>query len=279
VSSAGWVFRRVLRVRLAPLSLGIVLFGVLLAFLSPLLAPYDPTRADLNAALHPPDISHWMGTDDLGRDLLSRIIFGSRASLSAGVVSTGIALVFGTVLGVLSGYFVGLLDLAVMRVMDALLAFPGLILALAITAALGPNLVNAMVAIGIVGIPHFARLARGQVLTLRDLDYVVSARSVGAADRHILVSHIVPNMLTPIVIQASLSVAFAILTEASLSFLGLGVQPPTPSWGFMLNQGRDYIAQAPWLAVFPGVSIFLVVMAFNLLGDAIRDALDPRLRI
>lgn len=279
MSSAQWVFRRVLRVRLAPLSLAIVVVAVLLAFLSPLLAPYDPTRADLNAVLHPPDVAHLMGTDDLGRDLLSRIIFGSRASLAAGVVSTGIALVIGTVLGVLSGYFVGLLDLTVMRVMDALLAFPGLILALAITAALGPSLVNAMVAIGIVGIPHFARLARGQVLTLRDLDYVISARSIGAGDRQILVSHIVPNMLTPIVVQTSLSVAFAILTEASLSFLGLGVQPPTPSWGFMLNQGRDYIGQAPWLAIFPGVSIFLVVMAFNLLGDAIRDALDPRLRI
>lgn len=279
MSSAQWVFRRVLRVRLAPLSLAIVVVAVLLAFLSPLLAPYDPTRADLNAVLHPPDIAHLMGTDDLGRDLLSRIIFGSRASLSAGVVSTGIALVIGTALGLLSGYFVGMLDLAVMRVMDALLAFPGLILALAITAALGPSLVNAMVAIGIVGIPHFARLARGQVLTLRDLDYVISARSIGAGDRQILVSHIVPNMLTPIVVQTSLSVAFAILTEASLSFLGLGVQPPTPSWGFMLNQGRDYIGQAPWLAIFPGVSIFLVVMAFNLLGDAIRDALDPRLRI
>lgn len=279
MSSAQWVFRRVLRVRLAPLSLAIVVVAVLLAFLSPLLAPYDPTRADLNAVLHPPDVAHLMGTDDLGRDLLSRIIFGSRASLSAGVVSTGIALVIGTALGLLSGYFVGMLDLAVMRVMDALLAFPGLILALAITAALGPSLVNAMVAIGIVGIPHFARLARGQVLTLRDLDYVISARSIGAGDRQILVSHIVPNMLTPIVVQTSLSVAFAILTEASLSFLGLGVQPPTPSWGFMLNQGRDYIGQAPWLAIFPGVSIFLVVMAFNLLGDAIRDALDPRLRI
>jgi peptide/nickel transport system permease protein len=276
---ARWVFRRVLRVRLAPLSLGIVLVAVLLAFLSPLVAPYDPTRTDLNAVLDAPGMTHLMGTDELGRDLLSRIIFGSRASLSAGVVSTSIALLIGTALGLVSGYFVGLLDLAVMRVMDALLAFPGLVLALAITAALGPSLVNVMLAIGIVGIPHFARLARGQVLTLRDLEYVISARSIGAGDRQILVSHIVPNMLTPIVVQASLSVAFAILTEASLSFLGLGVQPPTPSWGFMLNQGRDYIGQAPWLAVFPGVSIFLVVMAFNLLGDAIRDALDPRLRI
>jgi peptide/nickel transport system permease protein len=269
----------VLRVRLAPASLAIIVVAVLLAFLSPLLAPYDATRADLNVVLHAPNLGHLMGTDELGRDLLSRIIFGSRASLSAGVVSTGIALLVGTALGLLSGYFVGLLDLAVMRAMDALLAFPGLILALAITAALGPSLINAMIAIGIVGIPHFARLARGQVLTLRDLDYVLSARSIGAGDRQILINHIVPNMLTPIVVQASLSVAFAILTEASLSFLGLGVQPPTPSWGFMLNQGRDYIAQAPWLAVFPGLSIFLVVMAFNLLGDAIRDALDPRLRI
>jgi peptide/nickel transport system permease protein len=274
-----WVFKRVLRVRLAPVSLAIIIIAVLLAFLSPLLAPYDPTRADLNVVLHAPDLAHLMGTDDLGRDLFSRIIFGSRASLSAGMVSTGIALFIGTALGLLSGYFVGWLDLAIMRVMDALLAFPGLILALAITAALGPSLINAMIAIGIVGIPHFARLARGQVLTLRDLDYVISARSIGAGDKQILINHIVPNMLTPIVVQASLSVAFAILTEASLSFLGLGVQPPTPSWGFMLNQGRDYIGQAPWLAVFPGVSIFLVVMAFNLLGDAIRDALDPRLRI
>ena len=274
-----WVFKRVLRVRLAPVSLAIIVVAVLLAFLSPWLAPYDPTRADLNVVLHAPDLAHPMGTDDLGRDLVSRIMLGSRASLSAGVVSTGIALFIGTALGLLSGYFVGLLDLAVMRAMDALLAFPGLVLALAITAALGPSLTNAMIAIGIVGIPHFARLARGQVLTLRDLDYVISARSIGAGDRQILINHIVPNMLTPIVVQASLSVAFAILTEASLSFLGLGVQPPTPSWGFMLNQGRDYIGQAPWLAVFPGISIFAVVMAFNLLGDAIRDALDPRLRI
>jgi peptide/nickel transport system permease protein len=274
-----WVIGRILRIRLAPASLAIIAVAVLLALLAPFLAPYDPTHTDLNAVLHAPTAAHLFGTDDLGRDVLSRIIFGSRASLSAGIVSAGIGLLLGTVLGVISGYFLGLADLVIMRAMDALLAFPGLILALAITAALGPSLINAMIAIGIVSIPHFARLGRGQVLTLRDVDYVVSARSVGAGDARILVSHIGPNMLTPIIVQSSLSVAFAILTEASLSFLGLGVQPPTPSWGFMLNQGRDYIGQAPWLAIFPGGSIFLVVMAFNLLGDAVRDALDPRLRI
>jgi peptide/nickel transport system permease protein len=211
--------------------------------------------------------------------VLSRIIFGTRASLSAGVVATGIGLAVGATLGLLSGFFLGPIDTVIMRVMDALLAFPGLILALAITAALGPSLINAMIAIGVVSVPRFARLARGQVLTLNDADYVTAARAVGARNMRILFRHIGPNMLTPIIIQVSLSVAFAILTEASLSFLGLGVQPPTPSWGFMLNQGRDYISQAPWLAIFPGITIFLVVMAFNLLGDAVRDALDPRLRL
>jgi peptide/nickel transport system permease protein len=220
-----------------------------------------------------------MGTDDLGRDVLSRIIYGARASLIAGVVATGIALLIGTALGIVSGYALGPTDTVISRVMDALLAFPGLILALAITAALGPSLVNAMIAIGIVGVPRFARLARAQVLSVRGNEYVEAVRALGASNTRILLRHIAPNILTPVIIQTSLSVAFAILTEASLSFLGLGVQPPTPSWGFMLNQGRDYIAQAPWLAVFPGIAIFLVVMAFNLLGDAIRDALDPRLRL
>jgi peptide/nickel transport system permease protein len=274
-----WVLRRVWHVRLAPLSLIIVLIAIFMAIFAGIIAPDSPTKAALGDVLLSPSLAHPMGTDDLGRDVLSRIIFGTRASLSAGVVATGIGLAIGATLGLLSGFFVGPVDAVIMRVMDALLAFPGLILALAITAALGPSLINAMIAIGVVSVPRFARLARGQVLTLNDADYVMAARSVGARNMRILFRHIGPNMLTPIIIQVSLSVAFAILTEASLSFLGLGVQPPTPSWGFMLNQGRDYISQAPWLAIFPGITIFLVVMAFNLLGDAVRDALDPRLRI
>lgn len=274
-----WVLHRVWRVRLAPFSLIIVSIAIFMAIFAGVIAPDSPTHAELGDVLLSPSLSHPMGTDDLGRDVLSRIIYGTRASLSAGVVATGIGLTIGATLGLLSGFFLGPVDTILMRVMDALLAFPGLILALAITAALGPSLINAMIAIGVVSVPRFARLARGQVLTLNDADYVAAARSVGARNMRILFRHIGPNMLTPIIIQVSLSVAFAILTEASLSFLGLGVQPPTPSWGFMLNQGRDYISQAPWLAIFPGVTIFLVVMAFNLLGDAVRDALDPRLRL
>lgn len=274
-----WVLGRIWRVRLAPVSLTIVLIAIFMAIFAGVIAPDSPTHAELGDVLLSPSRHHLMGTDDLGRDVLSRIIYGTRASLSAGVVATGIGLAIGATLGLLSGFFLGPIDTILMRVMDALLAFPGLILALAITAALGPSLINAMIAIGVVSVPRFARLARGQVLTLNDADYVTAARSVGARNMRILFRHIGPNMLTPIIIQISLSVAFAILTEASLSFLGLGVQPPTPSWGFMLNQGRDYISQAPWLAIFPGVTIFLVVMAFNLLGDAVRDALDPRLRL
>jgi peptide/nickel transport system permease protein len=274
-----WFIKRVLRVRLAAVSLAIIVLAVGTALFAGALAPENPTKAQLTQTLQAPSLAHPMGTDDLGRDVLSRIIYGARASLIAGVVATGIALVIGTGLGIISGYALGMVDTVVSRVMDALLAFPGLILALAITAALGPSLVNAMIAIGIVGVPRFARLARAQVLAVREREYVEAVRALGASNPRILLRHIVPNILTPVIIQTSLSVAFAILTEASLSFLGLGVQPPTPSWGFMLNQGRDYIAQAPWLAIFPGLAIFLVVMAFNLLGDAIRDALDPRLRL
>ncbi|HEY8291486.1 MAG TPA: ABC transporter permease [Thermomicrobiales bacterium] len=274
-----WFIKRVLRVRLAGVSLAIIVLAVGMALFAGLLAPDNPTKSDLTQVLQVPSLAHPMGTDDLGRDVLSRIIYGARASLVAGVIATGIALTIGASLGIISGYTLGIVDTVISRIMDALLAFPGLILALAITAALGPSLVNAMIAIGIVGIPRFARLARAQVFTVRGVEYIEAVRALGASNARILTRHIAPNILTPIIIQTSLSVAFAILTEASLSFLGLGVQPPTPSWGFMLNQGRDYIAQGPWLAIFPGIALFLVVMAFNLLGDAIRDALDPRLRL
>ena len=270
---------RVFRVRMASGAITIVLGVVLMALLAPLIAPEDPNAAELGRVLQPPSNANLMGTDELGRDLLSRIIYGARASVSAGLVSTAIALFVGTLLGVIAGYFLGAADTIIMRVIDAMLAFPGIVLALAITAALGPGLTNAMIAIGIVNIPRFARLARAQVLLISRVDYVEAARTLGASHARILRAHVGPNMLTPIIIQTSLSIALAMLTEASLSFLGLGIQPPTPSWGFMLNTGRSYLELAPWLAIFPGMAIFVVVLAINVVGDAVRDALDPRLRI
>lgn len=272
-------FRRLFRVRLAIVCLAVICLVVAAAVLAPVIAPSDPTRAELSRVLKTPSLANPLGTDELGRDVLSRMIYGAQASLYAGLLATAIGLVFGTLLGTLAGYYLGMLETVIMRLVDALLAFPSIVLALAITAALGPSLTNAMIAIGVVNIPGFARLARAQVLSIRHLDYVEAARALGAGDGRIISRHIVPNMMTPIIIHASLRVAFAILTEASLSFLGLGVQPPTPSWGFMLNVGRQYMELAPWLSIFPGLAIFVVVIAINTLGDAIRDALDPRLRL
>lgn len=274
-----WLARRILRVRLAWASLAVLFVVILMAIFAPVITSEGTTTVYLERVLQGPSLEHPMGTDNLGRDVLTRIIYGARVSLSAGLVSTGIGLTIGTFLGVIAGYFVGRTDTVIMRLMDALLAFPSLVLALAITAMLGPSLTNAMVAIGIVTVPVFSRLARAQVLAIKHVDYIEAAHAIGMGNVRILYRHIGPNMMTPIIIQATLSIAFAILTEASLSFLGLGVQPPTPSWGFMLNVGREYVDQAPWLAIFPGLVIFLVVMAFNLLGDAIRDAFDPRLRL
>ncbi|MDA8217984.1 MAG: ABC transporter permease [Dehalococcoidales bacterium] len=274
-----WLLGRVLQVRLATVALTLITCVACMAVFAPWISPARPTDVDLTAVLRGPSLKNLMGTDELGRDIFSRVIDGSRASLSAGLISAAIGLTVGTFFGLLAGYFLGLVDMLIMRLVDAMLAFPGIILALAITAALGPSLTNAMIAIGIVSIPTFARLARAQVLTICRLDYVEAARCLGAPNRHIIIRHVVPNMLTPIIVQSSLAVAFAILTEATLSFLGLGVQPPTPSWGYMLNVGRGYLSQAPWMSLFPGIAIFLTVMSINLLGDALRDALDPRLRI
>ena len=247
------------------------------ALLAPVLSPYDPNRQRLLEALQGPSATHLLGTDENGRDVLSRVLYGARISLAAGVFSVAIAVGLGVVAGLISGYFGGRTDNWIMRAMDALLAFPTLVLALAITAALGPGLRNAMIAIGIVYTPVFARLTRGQVLSVREREFVEAARTLGAGHGRIMLRHIFPNVTSPLIVQASLSVALAILAEATLSFLGLGVQPPDPSWGSMVSRGKDYLEQAPWLAFAPGAAILLAVMGFNFLGDAVRDALDPRL--
>jgi peptide/nickel transport system permease protein len=269
--------QRLWKVRLAAIGLAIVGLLVVCAVLAPLISPYDPNRQRLLEALQGPSAEHLLGTDENGRDVLSRILYGTRISLAAGIFSVSIALILGITTGLLSGYFGGKVDNIIMRFMDALLAFPTLVLALAITAALGPGLRNAMIAIGIVGTPIFARLTRGQVLSVREREFVEAARTLGAGHLRIMLTHILPNVMAPLIVQMSLSVAVAILAEATLSFLGLGVQPPEPSWGSMVSRGKDYLDLAPWLAFAPGGAIFLAVMGFNFLGDAVRDALDPRL--
>jgi peptide/nickel transport system permease protein len=269
--------RRLWKVRLAAVGLGIIALLIICAATAPWIAPYDPTRQRLLEALQGPSAEHWLGTDENGRDVLSRILYGTRISLAAGIFSVSIALILGITTGLLSGYFGGKVDNIIMRFMDALLAFPTLVLALAITAALGPGLRNAMIAIGIVGTPIFARLTRGQVLSVREREFVEAARTLGAGHLRIMLTHILPNVMAPLIVQMSLSVAVAILAEATLSFLGLGVQPPEPSWGSMVSRGKDHLDLAPWLAFAPGCAILLAVMGFNFLGDAVRDAMDPRL--
>ena len=243
---------------------------------APWLAPHDPNLPDFAAALAPPGASHWFGADDLGRDTFSRIVHGARASLMVGFLSVAGALVLGTGLGLIAGYFGGLADAAIMRVMDVLFAFPGILLALGITAALGPSLSNAILAIAVVNLPIFARLARSQALVIRSLDYVEARRALGFGPLSILVSTVLPNAMGPIVVQASLLFASAIITESYLSFLGLGVQPPTPTWGNMLRGAIGFLDMSAWLAWFPGIAIFATVLGFNLLGDGLRDRLDPR---
>ncbi|HEV8642224.1 MAG TPA: ABC transporter permease [Methylomirabilota bacterium] len=245
---------------------------------APWLAPYDPVAADFADVLSPPSWRHPFGTDDIGRDILSRLLHGSLVSLEAGLFTVAVALTIGLPLGLAAGFFGGRVDDLIMRGIEVILSFPTLVLALGITAVLGPKLIHALFAIGIVFVPHFARLLRGQVLSVRENDFVAAARALGATDLRVMRLHVLPNCLAPILVQSSFSIAFAILTEAALSFLGLGTQPPTPSWGIMLSTGRGYLEQAPWLGAFPGLAIFLTVLGFNLLGDGIRDALDPRLK-
>jgi peptide/nickel transport system permease protein len=277
---SGWSQSRIWRrLRRNPTALAgglIVLLFIAIAIAAPLLAPYEPNVSSWLTVRKPPTAAHWMGTDDVGRDVMSRLIHGSRASLSAGIISVAIALLIGVPLGVLAGYYGGWLDAVISRVTEAVLACPFLILAIALAAFLGPSLTNAMIAIGISAAPIFVRLARGQVLSVKTEDYVQGARAVGCSDFRIIRRYILPNIFPPLLVQSTLTIATAIIAEASLSFLGLGQQPPDPSWGSMLNTAKNFITQAPWMAIWPGVAIFVVVFGFNILGDGLRDALDPR---
>jgi peptide/nickel transport system permease protein len=254
----------------------LVIFFILLAVAAPLLPIADPNATNWSAIRQAPSAQHWLGTDDIGRDILSRMIWGSQASLLAGVVSVAIAVAIGVPFGLIAGYFGGWTDQVISRMTDALLAMPFLILAIALAAFLGPNLTNAMIAIGLSAMPIFVRLTRGQVLAVKTEDYVEGARAVGLSHFRIVSRYILPNVFPPILVQATLTVATAIIAEASLSFLGLGQQPPSPSWGSMLNTAKNFLNQAPWMAMWPGAAIFMVVIGFNLLGDGLRDALDPR---
>src|SRR5213592_4251807 len=274
-SPARRAFRRLLKRRGAVAGLVVIAAFVLLALFAPLVMPFDPIATSWSAVRKAPSAQHWFGTDDLGRDILARVIYGARASLMAGAISVGIALSIGVPFGLLSGYRGGFIDGLISRITDAMLACPFLILAIALAAFLGPSLGNAMIAIGISTTPVFVRLTRGQVMSVKVEDYVEAARAVGNSHLRIALRHILPNIVPPLIVQATLAIAAAIIAEAALSFLGLGQQPPAPSWGSMLNTAKNYIDNAPWMAIWPGLSIFLLVLSFNLVGDGLRDALDP----
>ncbi|NKJ04570.1 ABC transporter permease [Rhizobium sp. SG741] len=260
----------------ALVGLAIILFFAVLAALAPILPIADPIATSWSAIRKAPSTAHWFGTDDIGRDILSRMIWGAQASLMAGIFSVAIAVAIGVPFGLISGYYGGWIDQIISRITEAFLAMPFLITAIALAAFLGPSLTNAMIAIGLSATPVFVRLTRGQVLAVKTEEYVEGARSIGLRHFSIITRYILPNVFAPILVQATLTIATAIIAEASLSFLGLGQQPPAPSWGSMLNVAKNYLEQAPWMAMWPGAAIFLVVIGFNLLGDGLRDALDPR---
>ncbi|HEX7022092.1 MAG TPA: ABC transporter permease [Trueperaceae bacterium] len=259
---------------------GLLIVGllVLAGLLAPWLTPYDPTQQVLREVLQAPSATHPLGTDQLGRDILARILYGARLTLFIGAFAVAVGMMFGVPLGIISGYYRGAIDMAIQRVMDLMLSFTTFLLALALVALLGVGLTNIIVAVGISTIPRFARLVRSSVLTIREVNYVEASRALGAADTRVLWWHVLPNAVAPVIIQATLTMGATILTAAGLGFLGLGVQPPTPEWGAMLGEGRNYIFSSPYITTFPGLAIFLAVLGFNLLGDGIRDALDPQLR-
>lgn len=275
-SPTGNALRRLVRHRLAMFGAVLVALEVGLALLAPWIAPHEPNRMDYKAVLSGPTAEHPLGTDDLGRDLLSRTLYGSRLSLEVGIVAVLVAVALGVPIGLVSGYLGGIFDEAVMRIVDAVMALPALVLALTIAAVLGPGIWNATVAIAVVAAPTYTRLVRGQVLSIKENDYVLAAQSIGAPTWVILMRHVLPNAFSPVIVQASLGVGFAIILEASLSFIGLGAQPPTPSWGNMVQVGFQFLEIAPWFVLIPAVAIFLAVLGFNMLGDGLRDTLDPK---
>ncbi len=277
-SPAARAWRRLLRRKGALLGLFVIILFISAALLAPLIVPYDPIQQSWSAVRKAPSWAHLFGTDDVGRDVFSRVVYGARASLFAGVISVGIALSVGVPLGLLAGYRGGFIDALLSRMTDAMLACPFIILAIALAAFLGPSLGNAMIAIGITTTPIFLRLTRGQVMSVKVEEYIEAARAVGNPRWRIAIVHILPNILPALLVQATLSVAAAIIAEAALSYLGLGQQPPYPSWGSMLNAAQRFLTSAPWMAVWPGLAIFLSVLSFNLVGDGLRDALDPRER-
>ncbi|MDM8346867.1 ABC transporter permease subunit [Pseudochrobactrum sp. sp1633] len=271
-------WRRFKKQKVAMIALGFIITLVLMAIFAPFVAPYDPTIPDYNAVLQGPSIAHWAGTDTYGRDIFSRIIWGARISLSVGFLSVTLGALVGVSLGIVSGYYGRWIDSAVMRLCDLLLAFPGILLAIAVIAILGPGITNVIYAVAIFSIPVFARLARGTTLQLKRTVYVDASRAIGVKDRVIMLRHILPGTLPNVIVYFSMRIGTSILTAASLSFIGLGAQPPSPEWGAMLADGRSYMGVADHLTLFPGIAIFLTVLGFNLFGDGLRDALDPKLR-
>ena len=272
------IWRQFHKQRLGLIGGGVLCMLLLMALLAPVLAPYDPLAQDLYQRLQPPSTDHWFGTDDFGRDILSRIVYGSRISLRIGLIAISLALTGGTLFGLVAGYRGGMVDMLIMRSMDLMLAFPSILLAIAIVAVIGPGIENAILAVSIVLVPQFARLVRSSVLTVREATYVEAARALGATESRLLFYSILPNCTAPLIVQATLGLGTAILDAAGLSFLGLGAQPPVPEWGAMLSGGRELLFKAPWVMTFPGLAIFIVVLGLNLFGDGLRDALDPKLR-
>lgn len=273
-----WVsfYRKLAKNKAALAGAIVVLIFFVLAGLAPIIAPYDPTLMDMSKRLAPPSAEHWFGNDDKGRDILSRILYGSRISLTVGILSTILGAIVGVILGVVSGYYGKWVDSLIMRICDVLLAFPGILLALAIVSILGPSTTNVIIAVAFFAVPTFARIVRGSTLSVKKLEYVDAIRAMGSSDTRIIFKHILPNITSPIIVQSTLYIASAIITASALSFLGLGTQPPTPEWGTMLAQGRSFMAQAPHISLFPGLIILIVVVGFNLFGDGLRDALDPK---